>query len=844
MLNQDEIDLRWILALVHRWWWLILGCTLLAGAAVFWITSSVKPTYEATTTLLVSPVQDSRINEYSASVAGERLALTYIEMLTSQTVLETVINQLNLHVTPEELTRNIRVEPIKYTQLIRLTAKSSSPSQAVLLANTIAEAFTTKIQKQQAERYTSSLTSVQAKMDKQLVDYEETQTQIDALNARKIEAEARLTYLQNLLSDQLNDYRALESDYQDLQLSISQLADVVTVVEQAQAPDKTTATPYQASTTLLVGSEQMIKTYSEMIVGRLVLEAAISKLELEEDTDSLFMKINVNPVQGTQLIRLNVVDNDATKAALMANTIAEIFIDNVEKLLEEPYANRLVNMKQRLDDLSLQTEETQAEIASLSTSNGQIETELVRLETRLDDQRNDYQALKDDNWALRLAAADAAQVVSITEPAQELDRPVDNNSLKWTAVAAMAGALLALGFAFLFEYLNETIQATADVNRLLGLKILGTVGQIEERDQAPVIISHPLSPNAEAFRIMAANLRYASLDHPLHTLLVTSPNPQEGKSIVVANLAVALALTELRVIVVDADLRRPNQHQIFGVKQSDGLTDSLLQGMIDSRLKETKLSGLKVLTSGDTPPDPAGVVGSSRMHELLEKLQQQADIVLIDCPPIFPVADATILAPHVDGVLIVLRVNRTHNQSAIEAVESLHRVGAHLVGVVMNATPATKNRYYYYYPPKSDMGEGNGVLLTAPSPKIDDKVLNEDSARPLVTDELWSFIAPLLPPESPSNNGGRARVSNRAALTGILYVLKTRIPWKTLPTEMGCGSGMTCLRRLRDWQEAGVWEQVQHVLMERLPAADQIDWSRAVIETNGISLPEGAKSTT
>ena len=114
-------------------------------------------------------------------------------------------------------------------------------------------------------------------------------------------------------------------------------------------------------------------------------------------------------------------------------------------------------------------------------------------------------------------------------------------------------------------------------------------------------------------------------------------------------------------------------------------------------------------------------------------------------------------------------------------------------------------------------------------------------AKPLISDELWQIIEPLLPPEPPKPKGGRPRLSNRAALSGIVFVLKTGIPWEMLPPEMGSGSGMTCWRRLRDWQEAGVWEQLHRSLLERLAKADQIDWSRASIDSGSVPAPGGAK---
>jgi transposase len=112
--------------------------------------------------------------------------------------------------------------------------------------------------------------------------------------------------------------------------------------------------------------------------------------------------------------------------------------------------------------------------------------------------------------------------------------------------------------------------------------------------------------------------------------------------------------------------------------------------------------------------------------------------------------------------------------------------------------------------------------------------------KPLVNDELWALVEPLLPPEAPKPTGGRPRVDDRAALTGIIFVLKSGIPWEMLPQELGCGSGVTCWRRLRDWQEAGVWDRLHHTLLDRLGEADQIDWSRASLDSASVPAKRGA----
>jgi capsular exopolysaccharide synthesis family protein len=179
---------------------------------------------------------------------------------------------------------------------------------------------------------------------------------------------------------------------------------------------------------------------------------------------------------------------------------------------------------------------------------------------------------------------------------------------------------------------------------------------------------------------------------------VTSPGTTEGKSITVANLAVAMAQTGIKVAVVDADLRRPRQHHIFSLKQDQGLTESLLAGRVDGNLRLSEsVDGLRVLPSGELPPNPAELLGSRRMEDLLSELAGQVDLVIIDSPPLLPVTDAAVLAQRVDGVLLVLQAGRTRRAEAQHAIERLRQVNANVIGAVLNSVPMRKGGHYYYY---------------------------------------------------------------------------------------------------------------------------------------------------
>ena len=204
-----------------------------------------------------------------------------------------------------------------------------------------------------------------------------------------------------------------------------------------------------------------------------------------------------------------------------------------------------------------------------------------------------------------------------------------------------------------------------------------------------ITLTDPRSPAAEAYRTLRTNLTFAALDKPIETLLVTSAAPDEDKSIVLANLAVAMAQGERRTILVDADLRRPSLHEIFGVANDRGLTSMIVEeAALDAPpLIESGVDNLWLIPSGPLPPNPADILGSRRMEEAIAKLKARADIVLFDAPPVVAVTDGAVLGTKVDGVLLVVCAGRTRREHAQRARELLERVHVRIVGAVLNDAP-------------------------------------------------------------------------------------------------------------------------------------------------------------
>lgn len=215
-----------------------------------------------------------------------------------------------------------------------------------------------------------------------------------------------------------------------------------------------------------------------------------------------------------------------------------------------------------------------------------------------------------------------------------------------------------------------------------------------------ITLTEPRSPAAEAYRTLRTSLEFSSLDHPIRSLLVTSPAADEGKSATLANLAVVMAEGGRKVILVDGDLRKPALHQIYGASNEWGLSDLILQegdlGTIP--LQQTKVRGLHLLTSGQMPQNQTASVllGSARVGALVTALTGQADLVLFDAPPVIAVTDAVLLAARVDGTLLVIRAGSTQREHVLRAKALLEKVNAHLVGAALTNASLDSSISGYY----------------------------------------------------------------------------------------------------------------------------------------------------
>ncbi len=220
----------------------------------------------------------------------------------------------------------------------------------------------------------------------------------------------------------------------------------------------------------------------------------------------------------------------------------------------------------------------------------------------------------------------------------------------------------------------------------------------EETATTLITISNPRSPVSEAYRTLRTNLEFSSLDKPIRSMVVTSAAPEEGKSTTLANLAVAIAQAGKKVILVDCDLRRPSLQKIFDARGAVGFTDMMRDDALLKKppLQETAVAGLRLLVSGTIPPNPAELLGSKRMEEVIASLLKSADMVLFDAPPVVAVTDAAVLSSKVDAALLVVSAGKTKRDHAKKAKALLDKVNARLIGTVLNNVKGEASLYQYY----------------------------------------------------------------------------------------------------------------------------------------------------
>lgn len=316
------------------------------------------------------------------------------------------------------------------------------------------------------------------------------------------------------------------------------------------------------------------------------------------------------------------------------------------------------------------------------------------------------------------STGDNPQVIpTITDPATLNTKAIAPQTGLNLVLAFLVGLAIGTAVAIARELLDQTVKGPDDVEKATDVPLMAAMGDDPTVAKSPLLTDlTTFSPRAEAFRLLRTNLQFLDLDSPPRSIVITSSVSGEGKTTASTNLAVALAQAGRRVLLVDGDLRRPRVAQVMGLEGSVGLTTVLVgRSKLEESVQRHKASGVHVLASGPTPPNPSEILQAKATHDLLAKLRDAYDMVIIDAPPLLPVADAAILATAADGAIVIARHGKTTREQLAAAAQRLNTVGARTFGVVLNMVPkrfGDMNYYYYYYAeeasPKAAKGDKGG----------------------------------------------------------------------------------------------------------------------------------------
>jgi non-specific protein-tyrosine kinase len=465
---------------------------------------------------------------------------------------------------------------------------------------------------------------------------------------------------------------------------------------------------YQAKTTVLVDmaasstsadyglglqNSQITQTYSQMVIKAPVLDEVAQSLGI----DKLDPKtISSKPVANTQLITVLVEDHDPSLAAAIANKIVDVFTNQVSSLQSARFSASKSNLELQMADIEAKIKVTNEQLASETD-----QTEKDRLQAMVANYSQTYAGLLQSYEQVRLAEAQTLSSIVQIEPAVPPLDPIRPNLALNLAIAVLVTGLLACALVIIIDILNDKVKTPEEVTEKLDLPVLGVISHYHYKNGSPITQAQPLSPSAEAFRTLRTNIRYAGAtsNRVLKTIIVTSAMPGEGKTEILINLGIVLAQNKQRVLLVDADLRRSMLHKRLGIDNFIGLSQLFIHPDlgIGYYLQSTKIDGLSVLTAGGTPPNPSELLGTPIMGALLKTLREKFDFVLIDTPPVLAVTDAAVLAPRVDGLIMVVKPGATSMIPLRQAINQFRQSKANLLGVVLNDVNLRDSSYGYYY---------------------------------------------------------------------------------------------------------------------------------------------------
>jgi Mrp family chromosome partitioning ATPase/capsular polysaccharide biosynthesis protein len=477
----------------------------------------------------------------------------------------------------------------------------------------------------------------------------------------------------------------------------------------------------QADYNALLASNNLVQTEATLATSDSVFRRVVPHYP-GLTTSQLAGEVSASPKLNTQLFEIDVVDPSSTRAASLANDVAAALIQLQQEQIQQSNALARQQIQDNIDETSEQINETTTKISTLQTRGGD-QGQLALLQTQLNGLQQRFTQWQAALAQLELTQAQSGNPLQIAQAAQPTTTPVRPNILLNTAGGFLAGLLLGLLLALLYEKLDTRIRTPEAIAQLLGWSVLATIWRAKVDSPQEMINPASQDANVEAYRILRTNIGFSSIDKSLQSLLITSPSSGDGKSCIAANLAIFMAKAGKSTLLIDADWHRPTQHLLFGLSSGKlGLSDAVmalsmpeesrasLSYQFFTQPSSTRTPGVPTATGlllepfvysvagvpnlwvmpsgpvpGPLPPNPAELLESKVMQSFLRLITNSGfEMVIFDAPPLLGLSDVSILAPKVEGVLVVVDTMRATKSRLRQTRARLSQTGAQVLGCVAN----------------------------------------------------------------------------------------------------------------------------------------------------------------
>jgi tyrosine-protein kinase Etk/Wzc len=563
------------------------------------------------------------------------------------------LKQRNFNGTVEMLRRSIKASEVgKKTNIIKVTYNNSDPILCRDVVNTLVQAYLDQTLSFKTEEASRTVTFVEDQL-------KGTRDELD-LSEKNLQAYKTA-----------NGVVKLDVEAEELIKKLSEIEkDRAAVVLQRKQVEFALAALMEARRKGLVYTPAVLKD------DPLIAAMATRLTELE--------------VQKRALVSENTESHPQVKAV-------QSQIEQLQKKLQSTYETSKLNLSRQETTIQQQLLQYEAKMRTLPAA----ERDLARL-LRLSKVNVDiYMFLLQKHEEARIAKASTISNIKVVDPAITPDNPVKPQKAKNLLLGLLVGLMCGVGAAFFMDYLDDTIKDEDEAKRVLSWPLLAMIPALElsgDSESRLVVHSRPKSSVAEAFRGLRTAIHFSSLKRDSKVIMVTSSFPGEGKSSIASNLALTFSQSGNRVVLVDCDLRRPVINTLFGYHRTPGVTEVLAGDVpLSEALHISDIENITVLAAGTIPPNPAELLCSERMHDLLGELRTSYDIVIIDAPPVIPVTDAQLLSVFTDMVLVVIEIGRIPLKAAERMKELLVSVHAPVSGFVLNDRNAILSDSYGYY---------------------------------------------------------------------------------------------------------------------------------------------------